>query len=46
MGNPHLPFLLEGISRRSKDDTACQELNSVGNRVAAALQSLTRRKPN
>jgi hypothetical protein len=32
-------------TKRFNDNTARQELNSAGNIVAAALQSLTRRKP-
>jgi hypothetical protein len=44
MGPTHLLFLLKGTIRFN-DYTARQELNSAGNIVAAAFQSLTRRKP-
>ena len=47
MGFAHLPFLLGlGESLRIDNHSARQELNSADNHVAAALQSLTRRKPN
>jgi hypothetical protein len=42
MGKAHLLFLLQE-TLGSIHFTACQELNSAGNNVAAALQSLTGR---
>ncbi len=45
MGTAHLLFLSQGTFGAAYF-TACQELNSAGNKVAAALQSLTGRKFN
>jgi hypothetical protein len=45
MSLAHLLFYLDE-TLKSRQSTARQELNSAGNNVAAALQSLNRRKTN